>query len=373
MRAVCAIAGVLLIGVVLLDAFEAVVLPRRVTRPYRFARVFYRSSWTIWRRLADLVPVRQSRQSILGAFGPFSLLALFAIWAIGLIFGFGMLQYAVGSEERGLCESCYLSGTTFTTLGYGDVTPSTSLGRLLAVIQALLGFGFLAVVVGYLPVFYQAFSRRELMISLFDARAGSPPSGATLLLRLPPGRGEALNRCLEDAERWAAEVLESHLSYPVLGFYRSQHDNQSWLATLICTLDASALALTVACGADGQQARLTFAMARHALVDIALVLRWTPVTPRIDRLPAAQLAGLLAALRAAGWEVRDDESAAAKLAELRDLYEPYAQVLSDYLRFDLPVVWSENGRPDNWQTSAGMRRAGGFNQLGADPRDDHFQ
>src|SRR5207253_5931172 len=141
--------------------------------------------------LACVIPAGRQRQSVLGMFGPLSLLGLFAVWAVGLVIGFGLLQSTVAPDGRGFGDSLYLSGTTFTTLGYGDVLPAGPVGRLLAVMEALLGLGFLAVVVGYLPVFYQAFSRRELTISLLDARAGSPPSGGALLLRLPPNRRQA--------------------------------------------------------------------------------------------------------------------------------------------------------------------------------------
>ena len=366
-----ALVGAALVLLVLDDTFEAVVLPRRVTRPYRFARVYYRTAWRAWSALACRLSAARSRQSLLGVFGPLSLLALFTLWAVGLVVGFGLLHYAFAPDGRTLGENIYLSGTTFTTLGYGDVTPSGPAGRALAVAEALIGFGFLAIVIGYLPVFYQAFSRREVTISLLDARAGSPPSAGEMLLRLPPDKGTALSQFLEEAERWAAEVLEGQLSYPVLSYYRSQHDNQSWLATLACSLDVSALLLTVVRGADTQQPRLTFAMARHALVDLALVLRQPPAAVE-DRLPAERLEKLLLALRAAGVVVRDDEAARAKLAELRGLYEPFAAALSAYLHLPLPPVWREGGGPDNWQTSAWMRRAAGLTNLAPDPRDDHF-
>src|SRR5206468_4512146 len=173
------------------------------------------------------------------------------------------------------------SGTTFTTLGYGDLTPVGPAARALAVAEAATGFGFFAVVISYLPVLYQAFSRREAFIALLDARAGSPPAAGRMLLRTPPGPAGAgcLGDFLAEAERWAAEVLEGHLSFPVLGYYRSQHDNQSWLAGLACVLDTSAVLLTVVEGADRTQARLTFAMARHAVVDLGLVLHRPPVLP----------------------------------------------------------------------------------------------
>lgn len=364
MTAVCVLTGFTFVVTVLVDAFESVVLPRRVTRPFRLARTYYRLTWHVWTGLARLTPPGRPRLSMLSAYGPLSLLTLFTLWAAGLIVGFGLLHHAAAPGGRPFGESLYLSGTTFTTLGDGDVTPAGPAGRLLGVVEALLGFGFLAVIVGYLPVFYQAFSRRELAISLLDARAGSPPSGGELLLRLPPGT-PALGRALEDLERWSAEVLESHLSYPVLSYYRSQHDNQSWLAALVCALDACALLLTVAKGGEHQQARLTFAMARHTLVDLALVLRQPPRGSGADRMPHDRLLALVGAMKAAGATVREDAKDEAKLVELRGLYEPFARALADYPRLDLAEVWRERGRPDNWQTSAWTKRAENL-------ADDHF-
>jgi hypothetical protein len=373
MAVVCALAGVLIVLLVFAETFEALVLPRRVTRPFRLTRLYYHTSWRCWRALSRLAPARR-RQTFLSVYGPLSLLALFALWAAGLVLGFGLLHHALAPADLTLADSVYFSGVTFTTLGYGDLIPTGRAGRVLAVVEAGTGLGFIAVVIAYLPVLYQAFSRRETLISLLDARAGSPPSAGRLLLRLAPGRGDgaALGRFLEQAETWAAEVLESDLSFPVLSYYRSQHDNQSWLAALLCTLDASALLLTVVRGADRRQARLTFAMARHALVDLALVLRRPPAATGADRLPEARLRQLCEALKEAGTAVRDDATACSKLAELRGLYEPFASALGAHLELALPDVWPEDGKPDNWQTSAWMRRAGPLTALGVDPRDDHF-
>ena len=150
----------------------------------------------------------------------------------------------------------------------------------MAVAETGIGFGFLAVVISYLPVLYQAFSHREVTIALLDARAGSPPTAAQLLVRLARHRNFApLDRFLEEWERWAAEVLESHVSFPVLSYYRSQHDNQSWLAALTAILDTAALVIAGAKGVDPYQAQLTFAMARHAVVDLAQVYNVPPIEP----------------------------------------------------------------------------------------------
>ena len=366
------VAGFLLVVAVLVEAFEARVLPRQVTRRYRFSRYYYRLSWRVWRHAARAFRTPYREQTTLSAFGPLSLLGLFALWATGLIFGFGLMHHGVAPREAGLWEAVYLSGTTFTTLGYGDVTPTTGLDRALSVIEAGMGFGYFAVVIGYLPVLYQTFSRREALIAILDARAGSPPAAGRLLLRTPPGAdGGTLTEFLASAERWAAEVLEGHLSFPVLSYYRSQHDNQSWLAALTCILDISAVLLTVVEGVDRVQARLTFAMARHTAVDLGLVLRQRPETPAEDRLPEARLTELLASLSKAGVKIRDDMAARTRLTELRALYEPIVVGMARYYRLTIPVIWPADDKPDNWQTSAWMRRADPLHALGL-PADDHF-
>ncbi len=159
----------------------------------------------------------------------------------------------------------------------------------------------------------------------------------------------------------------------MLAFYRSQHDNQSWLAALTAILDTCALLLTCLPGTDLYQARLTFAMARHAAVDLALVFHIRPLFPRPDRLSADMLSGLLDELRKAGLQAREGMTVEAKLGELRGLYEPFLCGLSVFLEMPLPAVIPEKPGVDNWQTSAWMRRAAGFGKLPAiDPDDDHF-
>jgi len=373
MAALEALVGLVIVLVVLFEAFEALVLPRRVVRPFRLTRLYYRTLWPCWTSMAELASPR-TRPTLLSIFGPLSLLALFALWAAALISGFALIHDAFGLKHDGFLDALYFSGTTFTTLGYGDVTPATKAGRILAVVEAATGFGFFAIVISYLPVLYQAFSRREAFIALFDARAGSPPAAGRLLLRIPPGAdgGACLHAFLAEAERWSAELLEAHLSFPVLGYYRSQHDNQSWLATLTCILDASALLLTIADGDERTQARLTFAMARHTAVDFGLVVNQPPRQPSTDRLPAARLDALLGDLKAAGMAIRNDDASRDKLAELRELYEPFLGALAHYFHFAIPDVLPADDRPDNWQTSAWARRAGPLASLGVDPKDEHF-
>lgn len=365
------VAGALLLGVVLWDVFETIVLPRRASSRVRLTRLFYRATWHPFRASARVLKGRSRREAYLSLFGPLSLVLLLATWAGALVVGFGFLQYAggsaiqLGNEPHSLALDLYLSGTSFFTLGLGDAAPVGTMARVLSVIESGVGLGLLAVVIGYFPVLYQAFSRRELAISLLDARAGSPPTALELIRRHDGERGrEALTALLHDWERWAAELLETHLSYPILAFYRSQHSKQSWLAALTALLDTSALVTIGVEGACARQARLTFAMARHAVVDLAQAFPATPADPSEDRLPPGELERLRAALTGAGLRLPEGDEGADKLADLRRLYEPYVASLSRYLLQPLPPWLPGAGSRDNWQVTASDHRAR--------RADDHF-
>jgi len=244
----------------------------------------------------------------------------------------------------------YLSGTTFFTLGLGDVLPLGRVGRSLVVVEAGLGFGFLAGLISYLPIIYQVFSRREISISLLDARAGSPPTAGELLRR-NDGDMSALCQLLVDWERWSAELLESHLSYPVLVYFRSQHANQSWLAALTAILDVCALVIAGIDGGPTRQAHLTFAKARHVAAELAQVLVSSPPASEPDRLPPSSLQVLRNSLAEAGVTVRKGLETDQKLWELRQMYEPYVQALSKHLLISLPPWFRVNVNPDSWQSS----------------------
>ncbi len=383
--------GCVIIGVVLLDAFETVVLPRRVTRHFRLTAWFYRRTWIPWRKIAGRIKTFSRRQNFLGYFGPLSLILLMEFWAVSLIFGFGLLQYGIGGHEQlgneplTFGKIMYHSGETFFTLGYGDIVPTSSAARVLSVLEAGMGFAFLGVVIGYLPVVYASFSRREIQISMLDARAGSPPTATELLVRLA-GRSEnraieqtVLDEVLRDWERWAGELLESQLSYPVLTFFRSQHSNQSWLGALMTMLDVTSLLLTGIEDIHPGQAKLTFAMARHAAVDLAQVVnaRYDPQAP--ERLSEGDLVGLRETLAGAGLKLRSTEEARQKLTKLRSMYEPYLQATAKNLMVTLPVWSNPEKTRDNWQAGPWDRmiQAKGLAVLGqklGQPQnlEDHF-
>jgi len=378
--------GIALIVAILVEGFETVVQPRRVTRRYRISRVYYAIVWACWRWAAGAVFGKSRRRSaFLSAFGPLSLLGVFVIWVAGLIAGFAILQWGardavsvnVPSMPASIWTYFYLSGTTFFTLGYGDVTPIGRLGRALAVAESGLGFGFLAAILSYLPALFQSYSRREVSISLLDARAGSPPSAAQLILRAARAdSANSLTPFLGEWERWAAELLEGQLSFPVLAYYRSQHDNQSWLAALATVLDTCAVMMTQIRGVNNYQARVTFAIARHAAVDLALVLRATEpdAVGMVDRLESRQFAALRSEMEKSGVPLSDAAGAEDALRNLRSTYEPFLEGLGRRLLLIVPPLSSEGGVPDNWQRSAWMKPTPGIGALpGPGPGDRHFE
>ncbi len=369
-------AGIIVILAIVWDAFEALVLPRTASRRFRPARLFYRATWPAWTAMACLLGRGRRRENFLAIFGPLSFLLLMACWAVALMVGFAMAQWGLGSHlnvpqgTSGFWADLYMSGTTLFTLGIGDVTPNGAVARALTVVEAGVGFGFLALVIGYLPVLYQGFSRREVNISLLDARAGSPPSAGELLLRHAEDMA-GLDTLLRDWERWAAELMESHLSYPVLLYFRSQHEHQSWLGALTAILDASALVMVGVHGGPTRQAQLTFAMARHAVVDLAQASGVAPRAPSPDRLPPDDFRSLRSHLVEHGVILKDGAMAETTLATLRGLYEPYVASMAVRLRLTLPPWRSPGDEVDSWRTSAWESGASGITGLSRHDLGDH--
>jgi Ion channel len=353
-----AVLAALLTLLILWDAFQTMVLSRRVVRRFTPTRAFYRLLWTPWRAVAIRLPEGNRRENLLTVFGPLSLLLLIGLWALGLIVSFALLHWGLGSQLQdshgasGFGVDLYMSGTTFVTLGLGDVTPPTSVGRLLTVLESGMGFAFLALVIGYVPLISQAFSRREVSISMLDARAGSPPTAARLLCRHSDEGREDLLELLRNWERWSAELLESHISFPVLSYFRSQHDNQTWVAALTTILDVCALIVARIDEQPITMARLTFAMARHAVLDLCAVFRLEPAPPPSDRLPAAEDKRLESILSAAGLRLRSDEASVAKFMSLRSTYEPYVHALSNFLSMPLPPWVPPEAVQPGWHTIA---------------------
>ena len=373
MQIAAGIAGVFFLLAVGLDTFQTIILPRRPAGHLRITRLFFFATWGPWSAIGRRIEKKRVREDFYGIYGPASLILLLVVWAALLEIGFALVFFAMGSPfndvtghiaTSGLDQfktDLYVSGTTLFTLGLGDILPKVVSARAMIITEAGVGLGFVALVIGYVPVLYGAFSKREVSIALLDGRAGSPPTAGELLRRHGfDGGDEAIVVLLAEWERWAAELLESHVSYPILCYYRSQHDNQSWLSALTAVLDACSVLITSLQGTPVRQAQLTFAMARHALVDLVLVFHLKDTKhwagqQEIDRLPMADFRKLCGLLNDTDIELCGDPASEERLKAIRKLYEPYAHALAEYLGMPVSAWITEPKKNDQWSTVAGLR------------------
>jgi hypothetical protein len=360
MQIVVGLLSVALIAVMLAEFFVVFLLPRRVKRDPRIARAFLRGLWTPWRAVAARMPP-VSADTMLGIFGPLGLLTILGTLSVGVILSFSGLHWANsttlgGSHPSSFAKDLYFSAGAFFSASTPSL-PGDAFGKAMQVAEAATGFGFLAIAIGYLPALFQAFSRRETAVSRLDPRAGSPPSAAALLERSGRRGGWSdLDEYLREWESWTAELMETHLSYPILGYFRSQHVNQNWLAALTTIVDACAYAIAYGPKEAVEAAELTFAIGRHALADLAYALashRGSDAETEAAqaRLTAEDLVDLCARLDGSGLHSQPTEAAAEKLTKLRKAYEPNAIVLAEQLALPLPRWLPGEDVRKNWRAA----------------------
>jgi hypothetical protein len=298
-------------------------------------------TWRLWKACARSIRPGH-RERFLSLYGPLSFAMLLALWAAGLIAGFALMhwsQSAIASDLPGdgqFFDDFYLSGTSFFTLGFGDVVPHNEASRFVAVAEAGIGLMFVTALLGYMPVLYGSIVRRERRVTLLPGWAGSPPTAAEILRRL--GRANALpnlQEFLHEWEVWCAGVRDSHLSHPGISYFRSQDEDQSWIAALAVVLDVSALARIGIDGSPVWRAQLTFDIARRTVVDLAGVLGIEP-DYSIERVRPGDLARLRRGLADCGVTLSASINAEREFGDLRALYEPHLVALSKYFMVSIP-------------------------------------
>jgi hypothetical protein len=352
--------GIYLIIAILWDGFETMVMTRNVTLKWRVTRIFYLSTRPPYFNFVRKLKPGRLRSALLMAYAPGSLLTLIGIWALLIILGFALVNYGFQVPHRDgkfdFASAFYFSGVTFLTLGYGDISPLNNGGRLLAILEAGSGLVFLAIVVGYLPVIYSAVQRREYPIVLLDARASSDPTGFELIRRhAKAGAMSELTPFLAKYEQWGVEMLEAYLAYPIVAFYRSQHDDQSWVRAATAVMDACAIIKSTFEPVDPDtrvlifQANATMASLRHVMVDLAYLIKMEPTFACSARLSDKDYDWMMSELKGLDLPIEPNR---AKLDELRQLYEPYAVSLGHGLIMEPPLWRRHQVQPDNWQIAA---------------------
>jgi hypothetical protein len=357
MRVLVGVLGGALVLAMMIEIFVAFLLPRRVKRDPKIVRSIFAYAWRPWRRIAAALPA-QAQDTMLGLYGPFGLLLNLVLWVAAMMLGYACLQWAGGSQlvPHGAVDfgnDVYFSAATMAASPPAGLGPDSTFARAVQVIDAASGLAVIAIVIGYLPSLYQAFSAREATVSQLDARAGSPPSAGRLVVRSTQRDGwPALNRYLSGWETWVAELMETHLAYPVLAYFRSQHVNQNWLSAMCTVLDTCAFTIAAAPPGTVDAARFTFAIARHAVVDLSYSFHVDPRTPAVDRLPEGDLEEMLRQLAEVGVEPGADlATIKARLERMRASYEPYISALGERLELGLPPWLAPESPTDNWRTT----------------------
>jgi hypothetical protein len=338
MRALAGIGGAVLIALMFAEFFVTFMLPRRVRRDPRIARSLNRLLWRPWRgAAARLAPA--PGDTMLGLYGPLALLTQLVVWALGLVLGFALLEWAVAGGA--FWDRIFFSSGLFLSAGAAEGSNAV---RAVELLEAATGVAVLFIVIGYMPSVYSAFSRRESAVSQFAPRAGTPPAAGVVIHRaIGHQHWQELRQELQAWEEWSAELMETHLSYPLLAFYRSQHVSQNWLASLTVMVDVAAFVKATAPDGKVRPADVTFAIGRHALADLTLQFQLQPLAA--DRLSREEFADLYAIVEAAADDAVEEEDGWRRLAALRDEYEPNAAALADFLALGLPA-WTAAVAPE---------------------------
>jgi hypothetical protein len=315
--------GIVVVFYILNDVFQSVVVPRPTPARYRLTRWVVRPGWRAWRAMGLRTRSAGSRERMLGSYAPLVVVVLLVLWLSGLVLGFGLIFYGLRADLHPVAHdfptALYFAGTSVLTIGFGDLVATTGVARVLALIAGGTGLGTIALAISFLFSLYGSFQRREILIVTLDARAGAPPSGVNLLETMAKlGMADDLPRLFGEWEKWGAEVLDSHLAFPVLAYFRSSHDNESWVSALGAVLDATTLVLTTTVDGPRGPAKMMFAMGTHLVEDLARFFRIeSDHDPGVERYEFDQARERLAA---AGWRLLGPEESWVAFSRLRAQY-----------------------------------------------------
>lgn len=327
-----ALVGAVLVIWVLNDVFQSVVVPRP-TPGLRPTTILTRLTWPLWRRLGLRREQLADRERFLGQYAPLLLMSLLGTWIVGLLLGYGLVFLGMHAQIRpapdDLLAAMYFAGTSLLTVGFGDVVALDTPARAVSIVAATTGLGVVALSISFIFSLFASFQRREALVVTLDQRAGAPPSGVRLLETMArEGMGDDIAPLFRDWERWAGEVLDTHVSYPILAYFRSTHDNESWIGALGAMLDAATLVATTLANGPTGQARMLCGAGAHLVEDLT----------NFFRLPHEHEVGVereefdeaRARLAAAGYATRDSDAAWSDFADVRASYASSLNALAQH-------------------------------------------
>ena len=333
--------GLIIIAIVFYDLFQTVVLPRPSVGRVQLARKVVRPMWSMWRWVSQRTSRLERSESRLAAFAPIALLTLFFIWAFALVVGYGLVLDGLAEQIRpapqDLITTIYISASTLVPLAYGDFVPEGGLARLVIIAESATGVGLAALAITLLFSLYESFRAREELVVSLDAMAGAPPSGVQLLeTAAKHGMLPELTSTFDEWRAWSAMVLESHLAYPLLIYFRSSHDNEAWINSFGAVMDAAILIIsTVKDGSEGP-ARLMYKVGSHLVEDMNWVFRFKASNDPI--VEHAEYQAAVERLVKAGYKVRDVEAGWKQFGELRSIYATPLNQMAIWLAIP-PAEW----------------------------------
>ena len=315
----------------LADTIGTLVVARGITGRWRPARHFYSVTWRLWRAMGRRL--HRHREGFLSAYAPLTLLTLLGLWLIGLLLGWALVYSAAEASlegDSGFGSLVYYSGTCLLTLGFGDILAETTPLRLAALAEAATGVATMALAISYLPALYASYGRRESRLLTLDDPSGERIQPTAIIgIWAPGGDVDRLYRFFGEWEAWTADILESHVSFPMLALFRSQHRGQSWITALGVVLDAAALTCAVVPGADVREPYFMYRRGRRALHEISVRL---PQSRRPEApMERWQFDRAYERVKGIGLPVRDPDEAWTRLTEYRSSYGQTLQALIDYL------------------------------------------
>lgn len=334
-------AGLALLGLTFYDLFQSVVLPRPSVRKVQLARTVIRPLWRVWKWTFNRGSRLDRSEARLAAFGPIALVTLFLLWALAIITGYGLVIDGLADQFRpalvNFPDSFYVSATTLVPLSYGDFVPEEGVARLVIIFESATGVVVAALAITLLFELYNSFRNREEAVVALDALAGAPPSAVQLLeTAAGPSMDGVIKETFDEWRRWSAMVLESHLAYPALVYFRSSHDNEAWINSFGAVMDAASLVMSSTDHPAKGAAKLMFTVGNHLVEDLAWVFR-LQVEPNaiIER---SEYTAAIARLKAAGLAAHDGDQAWEKFSHFREKYASALNLMANYLLAP-PAQW----------------------------------
>ncbi len=341
------ILGCVIVATVLFDIFASVIVPRPVRSTFQVSALLRRYTWRLWRYLCIGVQPPQRREVLFGVFAPMVMVLLLCEWVFGLIIGFGLvfwgLQNGLHPVPSDLGTAVYYAGTSLLTIGYGDIVATSGAARFFSIAAGASGLATVAIVLTFLFSLFNSFQRRETFVVTLDARGSAPASGLALLeTHASLDLVHDLPRLFTQAQTWCAEVLDTHLAYPVLCYFRSSHVDVSWIAALGALLDAATLAISSTEDIPKGEASLTHSVGSHLTNDLAKYFGLLAAPEVLVERTEFQEAR--ARLTAAGYRLNDEEQAWQTFCRLRSEYAGSLNNMARYWAIT-PAQWVGDRSP----------------------------